>query len=84
VLGLNTIELSAQIAPNPTNGSIQITLNQVGSGQIQILDLNGKVLITKQLNEATAYIDLGSLQQGTYLVSILTSQKPIVQRINKM
>jgi hypothetical protein len=84
VLGLNTIELSAQIAPNPTNGSIQISLNQVGSGQIQILDLNGKVLITKQLNGATAHIDLGSLQQGTYLVSISTTQKPIVQRINKM
>ena len=84
VLGLNTIELSAQIAPNPTNGSIQITLNQVGSGQIQILDLNGKVLITKQLNGVTAQIDFGSLQQGTYLVSILTTQKPIVQRINKM
>jgi hypothetical protein len=84
VLGLNSVELSAQIAPNPTNGSIQISLNQVGSGQIQILDLNGKVLITKQLNGATAHIDLGSLQQGTYLVSISTTQKPIVQRINKM
>jgi hypothetical protein len=84
VLGLNSVELSAQIAPNPTNGSIQISLNQVGSGQIQILDLNGKVLITKQLNGATAHIDLGALQQGTYLVSISTTQKPIVQRINKM
>ena len=84
VLGLNTIELVAQIAPNPTNGSIQITLSQVGTGQIQILDLNGKVLITSELNGATAHIDLGSLQQGTYLVSILTTQKPIVQRINKM
>lgn len=84
VLGLNSVELSAQIAPNPSNGSIQITLNQVGSGQIQILDLNGKVLITKELNGATAHIDLSSLQQGTYLVSILTTQKPIVQRINKM
>jgi hypothetical protein len=84
VLGLASQEIIASIAPNPTNGSIQITLNQVGSGQIQILDLNGKVLITKQLNEATAHIDLGSLQQGTYLVSILTTQKLIVQRINKM
>lgn len=84
VLGLNSIELVAQIAPNPTNESIQITLNQVGNGQIQIFDLNGKVLITKELNGATLQIDLGSLQQGTYLVSILTTQKQIVQRINKM
>ena len=84
VLGLNSVELSAQIAPNPSNGSIQITLNQVGSGQIQILDLNGKILMTKQLNGATAYIDLSSLQQGTYLVSIATSQKTFVQRISKL
>jgi len=84
VLGLNSVELSAQIAPNPTNGSIQITLNQVGSGQIQILDLNGKILMTKQLNGATAQIDLGSLQQGTYLVSIVTAQKTFVQRISKI
>ena len=84
VLGLNSVELSAQIAPNPSNGSIQITLNQVGSGQIQILDLNGKILMTKQLNGATAHIDLSSLQQGTYLVSIATSQKTFVQRISKL
>ena len=84
VLGLNSVELSAQIAPNPSNGSIQITLNQVGSGQIQILDLNGKILMTKQLNGATAQIDLGSLQQGTYLVSIATAQKTLVQRISKI
>ena len=84
VLGLNSVELSAQIAPNPSNGSIQITLNQVGSGQIQILDLNGKILMTKQLNGATAHIDLGSLQQGTYLVSIVTAQKTFVQRISKI
>jgi hypothetical protein len=84
VLGLNSVELSAQIAPNPSNGSIQITLNQVGSGQIQILDLNGKILMTKQLNGATAQIDLGSLQQGTYLVSIVTAQKTFVQRISKI
>jgi hypothetical protein len=84
VLGLNSVELSAQIAPNPSIGSIQITLNQVGSGQIQILDLNGKILMTKQLNGATAHIDLGSLQQGTYLVSIVTAQKTFVQRISKI
>ena len=84
VLGLNSVELSAQIAPNPSNGSIQITLNQVGSGQIQILDLKGKILMTKQLNGATAQIDLGSLQQGTYLVSIATAQKTFVQRISKI
>ncbi len=84
VLGLNSVELSAQIAPNPTNESIQITLNQVSNGQIQILDLNGKILMIEQLNGATAHIDFSSLQQGTYLVRILTSQKPIVQRINKL
>jgi hypothetical protein len=84
VLGLNSVELSAQIAPNPSIGSIQITLNQVGSGQIQILDLNGKILMTKQLNGATAHIDLGSLQQGTYLVSIVIAQKTFVQRISKI
>lgn len=84
VVGIQTLELSAQIAPNPSGGSIQITLNQVGSGQIQILDLNGKICITKQFNGTTAHIDLGSLQQGTYLVSIKTTQKTFVQRITKM
>jgi hypothetical protein len=84
VVGLQTLELSAQIAPNPTTGSIQITLNQVSSGQIQILDLKGKILISKEINGTTADIDLGSLQQGIYLVSILSSQKPFIQQIIKI
>lgn len=82
-LGLENIELSAKIAPVPTNGNLQILLSTPIEGSIQLIDMNGKTLIKTFVHGDEVNFDLKSLQQGNYLIRIITEDHSLVYRICK-
>ena len=82
-LGLENIELSAKIAPVPTNGNLQILLSTPIEGSIQLIDMNGKTLIKTFVHGDEVNFELKSLQQGNYLIQILTEDHSLVYRVSK-
>lgn len=63
------------VYPNPANNKLNIVLNQANITEhftVQIIDLNGKVLVIKRLenNDATQQLDISALQNGTYLLRV--------------
>jgi hypothetical protein len=76
--------LVAQLAPNPTNGLVVLSLSKAVNGQINITDLNGKILLQQAANGLSFELDLLSFEQGTYLVHIIDANNTLVQRIIKM
>jgi hypothetical protein len=81
VTGINDIKNSnIKIYPNPTNNIINIEgLNKNENNTIQIFDVQGKLVITKNITEKGT-VDLSELNKGVYVIKI----GEIAQRIVKM
>ena len=81
VTGINDIKNSnIKIYPNPTNNIINIEgLTKNENNTIQIFDVQGKLVITKTINEKGT-IDLSELNKGVYVIKI----GELAQRIVKM
>jgi hypothetical protein len=81
VTGINDIKNSnIKIYPNPTNNIINIEgLNKNENNTIQVFDVQGKLIITKTINEKGT-IDLSELNKGVYVIKI----GEVAQRIVKM
>ena len=81
ITGINDIKNSnIKIYPNPTNDIINIEgLNKNENNTIQIFDVQGKLVITKTINEKGT-IDLSELNKGIYVIKI----GEVAQRIVKM
>ena len=79
--GINDIKnLNIKIYPNPTNNIINIEgLNKNENNTIQIFDVQGKLVITKNITEKGT-IDLSELNKGVYVIKI----GEVAQRIVKM
>lgn len=72
--------------PNPTNGLLTVQLGRtiVGSMQIRVMDMSGRVVIDQPLTMAGGdrnTIDMRGLQSGNYLVQVTTSQWVNTQRV---
>jgi hypothetical protein len=81
VTGINDIKnANIKIYPNPTNNIINIEgLNKNENNTIQIFDVQGKLVITKNITEKGT-IDLSELNKGVYVIKI----GEVAQRIVKM
>lgn len=60
------------IFPNPSNGQITINMTtSLGEGQVQIIDLNGRVVFAQDARlEGAMNIDASGLAKGVYLVQV--------------
>ena len=77
-------EIDFQIYPNPSNGQLMITTDQHQKGQVQIVDLQGKVILSEPLNSGQHYMDISDISTGLYIIRIgsesnWTSQKLILE-----
>ena len=63
---------SFSISPNPSNGQISLTMTAgLGEGQVQIIDLNGRVVFTQDsLLDGNVNVDASGLSNGVYLVKV--------------
>jgi hypothetical protein len=61
------------IAPNPANNFITLSGMEFNFGDtVAIYNLNGQLLISKELNDDSAEINISSLTSGMYLIKIKT------------
>ncbi len=68
------------IYPNPGNGLLNIECTDYGSHQLKLIDLSGKVLLEKKLNNNTHWeINLSHLPQGCYFIRIDNQTKTFMK-----
>jgi uncharacterized repeat protein (TIGR01451 family) len=72
-LSISEAEASSfSIYPNPTDGIIEIQLNELsGSDRMEILDIQGRVVYTNNLYNTSTRIDLSALASGSYTVRMI-------------
>jgi hypothetical protein len=67
-------ELSeVSLFPNPSNGQLNINFNGIGfSGSVELKDLNGRLLMVKDLSSASFYSFELNQPPGVYLITLKT------------
>ena len=79
-----TINSNFQIYPNPSQNKIYIELDKLSTySQLKIADLNGKIVYSQQIKNIKSILDLSSLCEGVYLITIdnresITHQKLVL------
>ncbi|MCF1190617.1 T9SS type A sorting domain-containing protein [Mangrovimonas sp. AS39] len=69
----NTVqERSIKIFPNPTFGEVMIVSPSSPIQLLEVLDMNGRILNSLELNKRRTICDLSAYQKGVYFVKIKT------------
>lgn len=63
--------------PNPVNNLITLT-NMPSESMVEIYDVTGKMLISKQINNTTETIDMENLNSGIYMIRAMKGQETIL------
>jgi len=73
--------LSLELSPNPAKDKIFIQLAEgLAPFRIQVLDINGRLLLTTSFSESKSEIELGSLPNGQYLLRVIDTNDEVVTR----
>jgi YHYH protein/Secretion system C-terminal sorting domain len=78
-------DLNIHIFPNPSADLIAIQMDNLVKDDftVELLDMNGKLLQSKQLNKGStiAYFDTQTVYSGTYMVRISNGQAQITRKV---
>ncbi len=69
--------------PNPTNGKVNIDVSENFVQQITVVDLAGRVIVTKTAILQNSTIDLSGLKNGIYVVRVQTNNEVLTTKIIK-
>ena len=69
------------IYPNPAKGQINILVNYKDDYLMQLMDAQGRVLISKEMNQNKSEIDINDLKQGVYFIRITTKGFSATQKL---
>ncbi|OYT11192.1 MAG: hypothetical protein B6I18_05105 [Bacteroidetes bacterium 4572_112] len=74
-LGKQISKQAVNIYPNPATTEINISLKQANEGiaRLSIIDIQGKVVIQKQVGDKQTKLDVSALSSGIYIVEGYTS-----------
>jgi polyhydroxybutyrate depolymerase len=75
-----------KIFPNPAVNfiTIQIPLEISNEGQLSVLDINGKVVFSKIVNENSNEINLSSFPNGIYFIRFENREVSIIEKVIKL
>ncbi|WLD23457.1 GEVED domain-containing protein [Flavobacterium dauae] len=72
VLGVNDFDLSKlNYYPNPTSDLLTINYSETIT-KVEVFDLNGRLVMTRDFESETVRLDFGTLSSGTYMLNVKT------------
>jgi len=69
------------IFPNPTNGTINLIMEEEGLFSVQIFDLTGKLVLQEENHDQRAPIELGGINNGLFIVVLSGSSKKYIGKV---
>lgn len=85
VLSLNESEMNAkiQIFPNPMSTNVKIDFQDLAEVNVDVLDVNGRMLLTQKLNYNSNSINTENLSTGIYIFKINSNQGVLIRKVIK-
>lgn len=85
VLGLteNTKEHEMSLYPNPASGQVTINCESEGVKTITVIDIAGRTVLTREMNENGYVLSVRDLNKGTYFVRLMdhSNQKAMMKQL---
>jgi len=77
------LDSQVSIAPNPTNGLVNVTLNEVlvGETTLVVYSLSGQLISSQTLTNSVSTIDLSNQANGIYLMKIINAETAIAKKV---
>ncbi len=75
--------LLMEIYPNPTTGMIHLKGEKIKNATIQVIDLNGKIIMEHKIEDIIHSVDLKDLANGVYNLTITNNSQNNTTRIIK-
>ncbi len=85
ILSITNFDVSENIIvyPNPTNGNVNIMVNNLTNVSVSVYDLNGRTILNKELSANENTVDISNFQTGMYLFRIKSSEGEVVKKVIK-
>jgi hypothetical protein len=74
----NAIDLD--VFPNPANDKLTVSSTEK-INSIEIISMNGLVVLQKSINQSSAILNVENLKSGTYFVKVITDDNYLFERI---
>lgn len=76
------MEDGVEVYPNPTNGLVNININDViGNVSIEVYDMIGRLVATENTNASECTINLSDRTEGLYLLKIVNGTQTITKKV---
>ena len=75
------IAQTTEIYPNPANNVLNIVSYTVGIEKINIYNLNGQLVLNKEVNNNQKTLNISSLEGGIYIVDILSENTSVKRKL---
>jgi hypothetical protein len=77
-------ELGLNLYPNPATTSFEVSFDNARSsnGSVRIIDINGKTVMTQNINSLNGTINCDGLTNGMYFVELTVDGKSAVKKMN--
>ena len=79
-VGLEEKTSTFNVYPNPSNGILNIEINETGTYSVQINDIVGKLISNENINENTT-LNLKHLNKGIYFVNVSNNETTHVTKV---
>jgi subtilisin-like proprotein convertase family protein len=78
----NNVLTNVVVYPNPTTGTINITLpDTVEKTVLTLNDIQGRAILTKETNATNETMNIENLQEGVYLLTIENGKEKTIKKI---
>jgi len=85
IVNTGSADITANIFPNPTQGSIDISTSQpVTNAVVTLSDINGATIQQITMNGSFISFDLSRYASGSYMVTVKNSSVNFVFKVNKI
>lgn len=74
---------SILLYPNPFTDRVNVLKTDAGAGILNIYDLSGKMILTKQIGQGSTEINVSALKNGIYIVRYLNGNAVFTSKIVK-
>jgi len=72
---LERANFSLNVFPVPADNKLNIEFENTGLAQIELIDINGKILFQTETFEAIYNLDVSNFLRGTYILKIVKGGK---------
>ena len=79
--GIDEMNETTQVYPNPATDFINIKLNETVVGTISVISTSGTTMISENISSGDILLDVTGWAKGVYLLRIVSGQQSIVKRL---